>query len=578
MKTLKSVIASLIFAGICGSAVSCSDDDKYPGKVEFESGDFVVSKTNMALAGTQEQTLTIKSPVKPTVSSDADWLHVGDVDRSVSSTIFTCSVWCDENPAYDVRTATITVVAGGETKKVTVSQYGNETVKIVSTTPGTELEPNGGTLTVVYAATGEVSVEKPSWMELTASRSLSEDTFVFTYSANYGEEPRGGAIVISLVSDASISAVIPVTQAVVEKSTEMSSTALQLAAKMYAGVNIGNTMEPPSGEGTWGAAKVTSEYVKGLKALGFNAVRIPCAWDSHISDASTNTIDPAWLDRVNEVVGYIVAEDMYAIVNIHWDGGWLENTCKEGYDESVNKKQHDFWTQIATKLNHFDEHLLFAGMNEPNHADDKSTEAIMAYQQTFVDAVRATGGNNAVRCLIHQAPATNIDISVAGKYALPKDPVKDRALVEVHMYDPSDYTIMGKDGEWGANSKVKFYWGAQFHKAGSDRNCGWGEESHIDSQFKKMRDSFVSKGIPVIVGEYSSSLRSTTDFPELDVDLWKQSRAYWNEYVTRSAKNNGCVPFYWETGGDINRNNGSAKNAYAIDAIMKGASEGKYPF
>lgn len=572
-----------MFVAAFGLAASCSDDYKYPGKVEFESGDFVVSKSTMALAGTQEQTLTIKSPVKPTVTSDAEWLHVGAVERSATSTIYTCAVSCDANATYDVRTATISVVAGSDTKTITVSQYGSETVQIVSTTPGTELDPEGGSVTVTYAATGEVKVTKPSWLELVKSRSLEENTYTFTYSANYGEEARGGDIVISLVSDESISAVVPVTQAVAEKSNDMSSNAMQLAAKMYAGVNIGNTMEPPTGEGSWGAAKVTLDYVKGLKALGFNAVRVPCAWDSHLSDAATNTIDPAWLDRVNEVVGYIVSQDMYAIVNIHWDGGWLEESCVKGYDEAINKKQRDLWTQIAGRLNHYDQHLLFAGMNEPGYQDqsgvvNNSIDAIMAYQQTFVDAVRATGGNNATRVLIHQAPYTNIDKAVEGYYHLPNDAVENRSMVEVHFYDPSDFTLMSKDGEWGASSKVKFYWGVANHVAGSDRNCTWGEESYVDGQFKKMQTNYVAKNIPVILGEYAAAIRSTTDFAELDKDAWQKSRAYWTEYITRQAKNHGMVPFYWETSGDINRTNGSAKNAYVIDALLKGASEGKYPF
>jgi hypothetical protein len=74
----------------------------------------------------------------------------------------------------------------------------------------------------------------------------------------------------------------------------------------------------------------------------------------------------SWLDRINEVVGYCVANDMYAIVNIHWDGGWLENNCTPDKQEENNRKQQALWTQIANKLNHYDEHLLFAGSNEPN--------------------------------------------------------------------------------------------------------------------------------------------------------------------------------------------------------------------
>lgn len=360
-------------------------------------------------------------------------------------------------------------------------------------------------------------------------------------------------------------------------------TARELASRMYAGVNIGNTLEAPDGEGSW-TRPVTIEYIRGLKAAGFNAVRIPCAWNSHIDgntskEKAKNIIKAEWLERVDQVVEWVIGEGMYAIVNIHWDGGWLENNLAGGYDEDIDKKQHDFWTQIAKKLNHFDEHLLFAGMNEPGldgTITDVAVDAIIRYQQTFVDAVRAVGGNNASRCLVVQGPQTNIDETVKGRYKLPVDIIADRMFVEVHNYDPSDFTIMETDGQWAAT--VKLYWGADNMVPGSDRNCTWADAAYINGQYKKMHDTFVANGIPVIVGEYSSAVRNASDFPGMDVEKHQKSRADWNEVMTRSAKDNGCVPFYWETGSDINRTTGEVINPYAIDGLMRGASAGVYPF
>ncbi|MCS2569977.1 cellulase family glycosylhydrolase [Bacteroides ovatus] len=122
-------------------------------------------------------------------------------------------------------------------------------------------------------------------------------------------------------------------------SGSMESDAKTLAAKIYAGVNIGNTLEATGGETAWGNPRISEAYIKGLKALGFNAVRIPCAWNSHLSNETTNQIDAAWLNRVSEVVGYCVANNMYAILNIHWDGGWLEDHILGGYSEALNTKQ-----------------------------------------------------------------------------------------------------------------------------------------------------------------------------------------------------------------------------------------------
>ena len=295
-----------------------------------------------------------------------------------------------------------------------------------------------------------------------------------------------------------------------------------------------------------------------------------------MTDKAKNTIDPEWLARVDEVVGWIVAEDMYAIVNIHWDGGWLENNVHLAFSDEINKKQHDYWTQIAGQLNHYDEHLLFAGMNEPDKKDsDSGVSNIIKYQQTFIDAVRATGGNNALRVLVVQAPSTNIDLSVKSDYRdnLPTDAVAGKLMAEVHFYDPSDFTIMDKDGDWYPGSKVKWFWGAANLVEGSDRNSD-SDESYVASQFAKMKASYVDKGIPVILGEYSSSIRDAGEYQAQH----EASRAYWNEVVTREARNNGCVPFYWETGGDINRASGTAACQYAIDGITRGVQASSYPF
>ena len=129
------------------------------------------------------------------------------------------------------------------------------------------------------------------------------------------------------------------------ESMGMGNDALALAAQMYTGINIGNTLEAVdtnnkvASETVWGNPKVNDTYIKGVKAAGFNAVRIPCAWDYHIIDAATHKLDEAWLARVDEVVGSCVANDLFAIVNIHWDGGWLENNCTPDKKKANVKKQ-----------------------------------------------------------------------------------------------------------------------------------------------------------------------------------------------------------------------------------------------
>ena len=178
---------------------------------------------------------------------------------------------------------------------------------------------------------------------------------------------------------------------------------------------------------------------------------------------------------------------------------------------------------------------------------------------------------------------TNIDKTV-NDYTMPKDEVPDRLMVEVHFYDPYQFTMMNHDETW---SNVFLYWGKDNHVSGSIHNATGYEEDYVKQQFQKMKTAYADKGIPVIVGEYSAMKRAKEDkiegtselaYPDIDQEMHNKSRSYWNEVVTREAKNHGCVPFYWETGGDMNRGTGTAKEAYAIEGIMKGAAAGQYPY
>ena len=100
--------------------------------------------------------------------------------------------------------------------------------------------------------------------------------------------------------------------------------ARQIANKMTVGWNLGNTLEAIGGESAWGASLTSQRLIDSVKAAGFNTVRLPVSWFVH-SDTVTSVIHKAWMDRVKEVVDYCIKNDMYVILNMHWDKGWLEN-------------------------------------------------------------------------------------------------------------------------------------------------------------------------------------------------------------------------------------------------------------
>ncbi len=573
MKTFSKIfrlLAAVLAAGLL--AWSCSDDgggDALDGTVTIPEQYLTGGLSFSATGGTT--TMNIVSTVTAlTVTSDQSWCSVTLTNQTANGTC-AYAVTVSENTSTSDRSAVITVAADGKVfGTVNVYQSGADGLIVDKTSVSLSAEAQTFTLSVTSSETPDISCDN-AWISYVGTKAMTSADCEFSVSANYGTE-RTGTITLTL---GTLTETVTVTQAAGSGSTTMRD-AKTVASQIYCGVNIGNTMEVPGGETGWGNPKVNATYIAGLKDMGFNAVRIPCAWNSYTID-NAYTIDPTWMERVTEVVGYCYDNDMYVILNIHWDGGWLEDNISKGYDSAIDAEQKALWTQIAENFRDFDDHLLFAGCNEPGMNEGISTssgvQTIMTYEQTFVDAVRATGGNNSERCLIVQGPQTDISITVdsSAGFGLPTDSASDRLLVEVHYYDPYQFTLMEEDASWG---NTFWYWGSSNYVSGSAHNATWGEEDWIRQQFGYMKSSFVDKGVPVIIGEFCAMKRTNVD----NTTNHNNSRRDFNEAVVKNAKNYGCVPFYWETGTDINRSTGAVKEDYAIEGLMSGAASGTYPY
>lgn len=350
-------------------------------------------------------------------------------------------------------------------------------------------------------------------------------------------------------------------------------TAPQLASKMKVGWNLGNTLEAPGGETTWnGGVMTTQKLIDSVKMAGFNTVRLPVAWFSH-SDTVTNVIKDAWLSRVREVVNYCIKDSMYVIINIHWDSGWLEKHITVADSARVNARQKAYWTQIANYFKYYGDHLLFASANEPDAKDATGMAVLLSYHQTFVNAVRSTGGNNTTRSLIIQAPQTNIELSNSLMNKMPVDPTPNRLMVEVHYYTPWQFCIMDKDGTYSWE-KMYYYWGKDFHSKTDDpiRNASYGEEAYVESALNLMKTKFVDNGIPVIIGEYAAIRRKLSN--PTDQALHDASFANYFKYVTKSMISKGIIPYCWDINmGMFNRSTGKLLDVALKNAIMQGAQE-----
>lgn len=340
-----------------------------------------------------------------------------------------------------------------------------------------------------------------------------------------------------------------------KKWTELDQT--QITEAMGLGWNLGNQLEASSGglpsETCWGNPEVTKELIDTVKAQGFKTVRIPVSYLDMIGDGPDYKIDTDWLDRVQEVVDYVVNNDMFAIVNMHGDGyytvdhSWL--LCAEDDDKQteIKDKYGKVWTQIADRFKDYDQHLIFESMNEEfnndyGKPDEKAYDNINAYNQIFVDSVRATGSNNEKRWLLLPGWNTNIEYTAGDDYNF-KIPTDNgckadgkRIMISVHYYDPFNFTI-------DENKTAKTQWG----KYAVKNYDNWGQEDYVDSQMALLNEKFVSQGYLVVIGEFGAQ-----DKTEKFAD-YNEFRRYWSEYLIKAAKKNGVVCVYWDNGYNGNK-------------------------
>ncbi len=571
---------------------SCSSSDP---EVQPE---LIVAKEELTLAkGSGTTMLAIKTNVNWTATSSQSWCTLSPSSGEAGTKQIT--VAATENTTNDTREAVITVTAGSLSKQIKVTQELTNLLVVKKSTY--DVSADGGQITVELQTTAAHTVTiNQDWISQTATRTVTNKTEVFTIANNASLFSRVGTITFTM---AGLIETVTINQAakdlfIAADKTGMESDAFVLAKKIYLGWNLGNTLECTSstatgsvisGETDWGNAKASKAMINAVKAAGFNAVRIPCAWNRYLENSTNYKIKDFWLARVKEVVDYCVSNDMYAIINIHSDGGWLDNNPTLAKQEEVTKKEKAIWEQIAVYFRNYDEHLLFAGTNEVNMGSNGGTptqdnyNVQMSYNQTFVDAVRSTGGRNAYRNLLIQAFSTDINQAVSN-LKVSTDKVQNRLMVEVHYYDPSQFCILESDATWG---KYFVFWGADYHQyatgALAGRAATWGEEDHVISQFAKMKTNFIDKGYPVILGEYSPTRRLSLTGDALTHHL--DSRAYYIKYVTEQAKNYGIVPFYWDNGGTgdkgcgiFNRSTTVAEDTKALNGLVQGAAAGKYPF
>ncbi|MDR2593358.1 MAG: glycoside hydrolase family 5 protein [Fibromonadaceae bacterium] len=293
------------------------------------------------------------------------------------------------------------------------------------------------------------------------------------------------------------------------QTNPLNMTTAQVVKDMGLGINLGNTFESNGDwingttvndyETAWGSPTVTKAMIDGYKNAGFKTVRIPVSWTNLMTGNNTGgtyTISTALLNRVEEVVNWVLEDGMYAIVNLHHQKDWIQDKFPTDSAECMRKYTR-IWEQVSAKFKDKSGYLILESMNEEGSWNEvwnmwsNSGDKARAYgflntiNQKFYDVVKASGGNNANRHLLIAGYDTNIDYTSDPLFKLPTGCT--RCAVSVHYYDPFGFTHINGDDEWTAFIGK---WGTQ------------ADITELNTKMNKLKTNFVDKDIPVIIGEY----------------------------------------------------------------------------
>jgi endoglucanase len=322
---------------------------------------------------------------------------------------------------------------------------------------------------------------------------------------------------------------------------------------MSPGINIGNTFDCVNGwETGWGSPLITKEFIQSLARTGFKSVRVPVAWDTY---SDHGRITEKEFKRIDEIVNWILEAGMFCVVNIHWDGGWIDSDWKEKFPDTYHtfskdaeKKFRSYWDQIARHYADKGEKLLFEGLNEQTNFEnegslEKSYATLTRVNQLFIDTVRKTGGNNARRLLVITGYSTDIDATCKKETKLPKDTVPGKLFISVHYYTPWVFVGLSEDSNW---AKMQPTWGNKE------------DVKMLNDLFDRLEAFCTKNNIPAYIGEYSLCSRKEAD-----------DRVRWTTSVYQAALKRKMVPVLWDTGSAVSRNAPYTPNPEIAD-MLKG--------
>ncbi|WP_428312881.1 cellulase family glycosylhydrolase [Hydrocarboniphaga sp.] len=305
------------------------------------------------------------------------------------------------------------------------------------------------------------------------------------------------------------------------------------------GINLGNTLDAIPDETSWGNPPITQELLQAYANAGYKSVRIPITWTAYIGPGPTYTVDSARMDRVQQVVDWALGAGLYVMINLHHDSWqWISSLPA---DPTVTDKYSAVWTQISQRFVGYPNKLMFESINEPQFAnvDDATARVLLDDLNTvFVNIVRGTGGMNATRPLVLPCLNTNTGQENLDSLAATIANLNDQNLITTfHFYG---------------------FWPFSVNNSGYTKFNGPSIDNIVQS-FDAVYNTFVSQGVPAIVGE----LGLLSGNPERGESL------KYHEYVTQYSRLKGMTHMLWDTGSMIDRSTYAVKDPYQLAIMMQ---------
>ncbi|MEU8237572.1 cellulase family glycosylhydrolase [Actinoplanes missouriensis] len=302
-------------------------------------------------------------------------------------------------------------------------------------------------------------------------------------------------------------------------------TPAQAVAAMQPGWNLGNTFDSTGDDETsWGNPRVTRELLAGIKAQGFRSIRIPVTWGQH--QGPDRVMDPAYLARVHEVVGWALDQGLYVMINVHHDSWQWINGMAADHD-AVLARFAAIWTQVATAFRDASPRLVLESVNEPQFTGGDPAALLAELNTTFHRIVRGTGGGNAGRLLVLPTLHTSADQvhldNLAAEMASLDDP---NLIATVHYYG---------------------YWPFSVNVAGGYRFDATARQDMLD-MFARISATFADRGIPVIIGEYG-----LLGFDRHTGTIEQGEKLKFFELFGHLARTHGVTTMLWDNGQHFDR-------------------------